>query len=166
MKIRYKSSLLESVMKKESDLLKRDIISAKKKMRLSEIAKRKEEIKNLLNEMDEGDSIDEFFNFSKLSKALKNFKTNHQGDIEDMKADYKSNNMSYIEKSKELLKLVDREFPELVRQFGINDISDKKTLRRDMVNLVQPMNYTTFSNKASKGSSISDFAGGSTGGRT
>lgn len=161
MKIKVKNSLLESVIKQEARKLKNELSESKKNGKLRQISEQRQKIKAQLKEMYEEQELDELFGMGKFAKAKKAFKAANEQAIADMMNAYKNKDMSYIDKSRALLDVVNQSLSELAQQFGITDRSDLLTLRTSLLELVQPMDYKTFAAQAKRGGfSIKDIGSG------
>jgi len=160
MKFKVKNSLLESVVKAEAKKLKEELMGGAPKSRLSEIKNRKNNIQTQLNEMYQEEELDEFFGAGKFKKAKNAFKEANAQELGALIQAYKAKDMSYIELSKSLVNKVNSSYVELANQFGLTDPSDMKTLRKDLLELVQPMNFNTFKAQAQGGTSMSHFGAG------
>ena len=165
MKFKVKNSLLESVVKAEAKKLKEELMGGAPKSRLSEIKKRKNMIQTQLNEMYQEEELDEFFGAGKFKKAKNAFKEANAQEIEAMIQSYNGKDMSYIELSKSLINKANTSYAELANQFGLTDPSDMKTLRMDLLKLVQPMDFNTFKSQLQGGSSMAHFGSGAGAGR-
>lgn len=156
---------MESVVKAEAKRLKEELMGGAPKSRLGEIKERKNMIQTQLNEMYQEEELDEFFGAGKFKKAKNAFKEDNAQELETMIQAYKGKDVSYIDLSKSLINKVNASYAELAEQFGLTDPSDMKTLRMDLLKLVQPMDFSTFKAQVQGKTSMSHFASGAGAGK-
>lgn len=161
-------------MKKEiiSESRLREIISEeatrfKKKLTLE--AEKKSLLKKLNEMYTEDDTMEESENLNELfefKKAKNDFYATHKAEIEEMMKAYKANDLSYVELSKALFTKAVNEYKALGAKYGIDPTDVVNVLYKDLVKMVQPMDYDTFSRQAKQGgASIKDVVGGASAGR-
>lgn len=113
--------------------------------------------------MDESENLNELFEFK---KAKNDFYATHKAEIEAMMKAYKANDLSYVELSKALFTKAVNEYKALGAKYGIDPKDVVNVLYKDLVKMVQPMDYDTFSRQAKQGgASIKDVVGGASAGR-
>lgn len=148
------------MVKAEAKKLKEELMGGAPKSRLSEIKERRNKIQTQLNEMYREDELDEFFGAGKFKKAKNAFKEANAQELDAMIQAYKSKDMSYIDLSKSLVNKVNASYADLAKQFGLTDPSDMKTLRKDLLELVQPMDFNTFKAQVQGGTSMAHLGSG------
>lgn len=161
-------------MKKEiiSESRLREIISeeaARFKKKLTLEAEKKSLLKKLNEMYTEDDTMEESENLNELfefKKARNDFYATHKAEIDEMMKAYKASDLSYVELSKALFAKVVSEYKALGAKYGIDPKDVVNVLYKDLVKMVQPMDYNTFSRQAKQGgASIKDVVGGASAGR-
>lgn len=103
---------------------------------------------------------------SSYKKAKTDFQNAHQAEINQMLQAYKAYDPSYIDLSTALINKAKTEYLALAKKYGINAQDAYNVLWKDIMTLVQPMDFGTFKSQAAKGgASFSDVAAGSAAGR-
>jgi hypothetical protein len=127
----------------------------------------KAEIEKVLNEsyLEEEDELGEgFLDVFKgpFGKAKKEFKEQNAGDIATMKVAYEKYNVEkYSELTKKLKEKVMTSFATIGKKHGITG-SDLSVFRKELMDMVEPMDLDTFKKQAEKGGySMADVAFGS-----
>lgn len=112
--------------------------------------------------LDEEEQVDEIFGMGKFSKAKKLFKQMKSDQFNKLMQAYKSRSPEYITLSKQMVNEIPALTNQIAAQVGITDRSDLNTLRKSLMDMVQPMDYGTFKAQAKKGgASFADIARGS-----
>jgi|TARA_R110000851_G_scaffold85152_3_gene185308 predicted mannosyl-3-phosphoglycerate phosphatase (HAD superfamily) len=166
MKFTLKNKFVKQIIKEEVEGLKKDLLGLNKQSRLDEIRLKKDKIQNIVNEMyEDSEELEELFGMGKFSKAKKAYIEMRRDDVAQLTQAYKANDIAYVEISKKLLQSLNTDMSSLIKQFGFTDKNDIQTLKRTLMEVIQPMDYKTFASQSQKGVSFRDVAAGSTAGR-
>lgn len=177
MKLKISKKQLNALIKEEAVKLKAKRIQeneAQQKLSLLEgqLAEVEQEMRDVYagQELDEETAamlgitqeqeIEEIFGLGKFEKAMKAYKQAKAQELEALTQAYKSYNPAYIANSQALLKTLRQDAAALAQQHGISG-SDVQVLYKDLMQLVQPMDYNTFKRQAAQGGAgFKDVAAG------
>jgi hypothetical protein len=179
MKLKISKQQLNQIIKEEAIRIKTERLmneSAAQKLALyeSKLAKIDQEMKRIYQgeRLDEEVTeflgiqeaeLEEYFGLSKFEKAKKAYKEMKGGQVEQLRKAYKSYSPEYVDLSRALLATLQNDAIQLAKEFNITG-GDIGVLRKDLLGLIQPMDYATFSNQAKKGRpGLRDIARGTTG---
>jgi len=160
MKFKLKNSFVKQLIKEEAEGLKKDLLGSVGQDRLDEIRIKKDKIKTIVNEMYDGAELDELFGMGKFNKAKKAYAEMRRNELAQLTQAYKAKDMAYVEISKALVQALPTDMSSLIKQFGFSDRSDIQTLRRTLMEMIQPMDYKVFVKQAQGGVSMADFGAG------
>lgn len=104
--------------------------------------------------------IEEIFGYGKFEKAKKAYQQSKAAELAQLTQAYKSYAPEYISLSKAMVQSLSQDAQALAQQFGISG-SDVRVLYKDLMQVVQPMDYNTFNRQAAQGGAgFKDVASG------
>lgn len=182
MKLRISKEKLNALIKEEAMKLKANRLQenkAQQKLSLLEgqLAEVEQEMRDVYagQELDEETAamlgipqeqeIEEIFGLGKFEKAAKAYKQAKANELGAVQQAYKALDPSYVSASQALVQTLRQDAAAIAQQHGISG-SDVQVLYKDLLQLVQPMDYNTFKRQASQGgSSFRDIATGASSGQ-
>lgn len=151
------------------DIIREEALKLKKRIVLENEKKALiAELKSLMNESyAEGVDIEEgLFGASPYKKALQDFSATHKAEIDAMNQAYKAYDPSYVDLSTALMTAAKAELKGLATKYGISMLDATNVLYKDLLTMVQPMDFNTFKRQSAQGgASFKDIAGGAGAGR-
>lgn len=163
MKIKLSKQKLNQIIKEEAIRLKSEFIlkeDVKNKISLleNEVSDIEEQMRSIYSEDEVDESLQEILGFGPQAKAKKAYQEMYAQQLDALKKAYKSYDPSYIEISRSLVEKLRQDASNLAKQFGVKDV---QFLYKELLEMVQPMDYNTFKRQAEKGGfSMRDVASG------
>lgn len=132
----------------------------KKAQRKLALESEKKKLTKRLNEIAlEEAELDEFFGGGAFKKALADYQATHKDDLAKLQQAFKTYSDDYITTSQALAKTAMGESKALAKKYGI-DPADFMVVYKDIIGVVQPMDFATFKAQQKKGGwSMSDLGG-------
>jgi hypothetical protein len=109
--------------------------------------------------------IEEIFGLGKFEKAKKAYQQSKTVELNQMTQAYKASAPEYVAISTNLVKALRQDSAAIAQQYGIEG-SDVAVLYKDLLQVVQPMDYATFKRQSAQGgASFRDVASGANAGQ-